>query len=75
MPTNLSPEIRSLPLYLAGFSAGQDVGLAIALHAVTSERAWQERLTAGPDACRVYADGALSSVAKVLARRFREETR
>jgi hypothetical protein len=75
MPSNLQPEIRSLPLYIDGVAHGTDIGLAIALAVITSERAYQERLTAGPQACRVYADGALSSVARVLARRFREETR
>jgi hypothetical protein len=30
---------RALPLYRDGFSAGRDVGLAIALAAITAERA------------------------------------
>lgn len=77
MIPNLNPDIAALPLYQLGFAAGQDVGLAIALCAITSERAYQERLDdrddSGSPAARVYADGALSSVQRVLARRFRQE--
>jgi hypothetical protein len=66
---------RKLLLHRDGFSAGRDVGLAIALAAITAERADQERLARHPDSgshtCRVYADGALLAVAKVVARRFR----
>jgi hypothetical protein len=68
--------IRALPIYREGFTAGRDVGLAIALAAITAERAHQERLASRPDsgspACRVYADGVLLAVAKVMARRFRQ---
>jgi hypothetical protein len=67
---------RALPLYRDGFSAGRDVGLAIALAAITAERVHQERLARDPDArspaCRVYADGVLLALAKVMARRFRQ---
>jgi hypothetical protein len=75
MATNLPPGIRQLPIYKAGLSAGQDIGLRIALDAITAERGRQERLGSSPDsgspACRVYADGALLAVSKVLAGRFR----
>jgi hypothetical protein len=67
---------RELPLYLDGFSAGRDVGLAIALAANTAERAHQERLARRPDsgspACRVYAEGVLLTVTRVVADRFRQ---
>ncbi len=77
MPTSLTYDpIRELPIYRDGFSAGRDVGLAIALAAITAERAHQERLARHPDSgshtCRVYADGVLLAVAKVMARGFRQ---
>ena len=74
MDTNLSPEIRELPLYLAGFSAGRDVGLAIALAALTAERGRQETMAA--DRVKrergryVYAEGVLLAVTRVVASRF-----
>jgi hypothetical protein len=75
MNNTISPEIRRLPIYLDGLTAGTDLGLVIALNAITAERIHQERIGTEPDAgspaCRMYADGALHSVAKVLARRFR----
>jgi hypothetical protein len=67
--------VRELPIYRDGFHAGRDVGLAIALAAITAERVHQERLARHPDsgsACRVYADGVLLAVAKAVARRFRQ---
>ena len=76
MTSNLSPEIRALPIYQSGYLAGVDVGLFVALTAVNAERLHQERLgsadDAGSPACRVYADGALLAVARVLAGRFRQ---
>jgi len=63
--------IRVLPIYRDGFNAGQDLGLRIALDAITAERIRQERLDSGSQACRVYAEGALLAVAKVVAARFR----
>jgi hypothetical protein len=67
---------RELPIYLDGFHAGQDVGLRIALDALTAERVHQDQLARHPDsgspACRVYADGVLLAVANAVARRFRE---
>jgi hypothetical protein len=64
--------IRALPIYQLAFSAGIDLGLAIALHAITDERSHQERLTDGSPTCRVYADGCLLAVSKSLAARFRQ---
>jgi hypothetical protein len=77
MSTSLTHDpIRELPIYRDGFTASRNVGLAIALAAITAERAHQERLARHPDsgshACRVYADGALLVVAKAVARRFRK---
>jgi hypothetical protein len=77
MPNSLTYDpIRALPIYRAGFAAGQDVGLRLALNAITAERGHQERLATHPDAgspaCRVYANGVLLGVAKVMARRFRQ---
>jgi hypothetical protein len=74
-PSLIHETIAKLPIYQDGFARGRDVGLAIALTAITAERAHQERLGSQPDhpgspACRVYADGALHAVAKVLAARF-----
>jgi hypothetical protein len=63
---------REHPAYRIGFNAGRDTGLTIALTAITTERAHQERLTAGSEGCRVYADGVLSTLAKVIAARFRD---
>ena len=73
--TDTTHDIRSLPIYRDGFSAGQDVGLAIALDAITAERGHQERLGSQPDhpgspACRVYANGVLLTVSKTIAARF-----
>ncbi len=50
MPNNPSPEIAALPLYQLGFHDGQDVGLRIALDAITRERIRREQLKdAHPD--------------------------
>jgi hypothetical protein len=37
---------RELPLYIAGFRAGLDVGLRLALDALTAERVRQETMAA-----------------------------
>jgi hypothetical protein len=67
-----SHDIRRLPIYIDGFNAGRDTGLAIAMHAITRERVHQQQLAdrASEQGRYVYADGALHAVAKVLARRF-----
>jgi hypothetical protein len=66
---------RELRIYIDGFHAGCDIGLAIALAAITAEHAHQERVARHPDsgspACRVYADGVLLAVARVVGARFR----
>jgi hypothetical protein len=67
--------IRELPIYRDGFHAGRDVGLAIAVAAITAERAHQVRLARHPDSgshMRVHADSVLLAVAKVMARKFRK---
>jgi hypothetical protein len=77
MPQNPTHEIRQLPIYRAGLSAGQDIGLRIALDALTAERIRQTLAAAnrsererGP---YQFADAALVAVARVLAGRFRQE--
>lgn len=72
MPTNLNPDIRALPLYRDGVAHGTDIGIAIAMHAITRERVHQQQMADGAreQGRYVYADGALHAVAKVLARRF-----
>ena len=73
MPPSLIHEpIRKLPLWLDGFARGRDVGLAIAMHAITRERVHQQQMADGAreQGPYVYADGALHAVAKMLARRF-----
>jgi hypothetical protein len=75
-PSLIHEPIRKLPLWQDGFARGRDLGLVIALAAITAERTHQELLgaqqDAGSPACRVYADGALLAVAKAVARRFRQ---
>jgi hypothetical protein len=63
---------RELPLYIDGFHAGHDVGVMVALNALTRERVHQQQMADGArdQAPYVYADGALHAVAKVLGRRF-----
>jgi hypothetical protein len=79
MPNILAHDpIRALPIYQAGLSAGADIGLRIALDALTAERSRQERLMAddaGSDARRVYAGGVLLDVARAVGAVFRQETR
>jgi hypothetical protein len=76
MSTSLRHDpVQDLPIYRDGFHAGRDVGLAIALAAITAEGAHRERLATHPDSgshtCRVYAEGVLLTVTRVVAFRFR----
>jgi hypothetical protein len=68
--------IRELPIYQAGFAAGRDVGLRLALDAHTSEHVRQETMAAEQvqrDRGRyVYAEGVLLNVTRVVASRFRQ---
>jgi hypothetical protein len=74
--SNPIARVASLPVYQDGMSAGVDVGLAIAMTAITNERIHQERMASRTDsgspaaACIVYADGVLHEMSKVLARGF-----
>ena len=78
MAHNLTPEIAALPLYVEGFNAGQDVGLRIALDAITQERIRQTHMQATHDAAspaaarHEYAAARLVDVSKVISARFRE---
>jgi hypothetical protein len=77
MAHNLTPEIAALPLYVEGFNAGQDVGLRIALDAITHERIRQTQIQATHDAAspaaarHEYAAARLVDVSKVIGARFR----
>jgi hypothetical protein len=70
--------IRQLPIYIEGFSAGQDVGLRIALDAITQERIRQTLLQdtypGNPaEAFRHHScAGRLVDVSKVIGARFRQ---
>jgi hypothetical protein len=70
--------IRQLPIYVEGFHAGQDVGLRIALDAITQERIRQTLLQdtypgSPAEAFRdAYAAARLGDVAKVIGARFRQ---
>jgi hypothetical protein len=82
MPTNLTPNVAALPLYQLGLHNGQDVGLRLALDALTAEPGRQEQLLAAePDsgspatACLVYAARCLLDVSKTLAAQFRRGAR
>jgi hypothetical protein len=78
MPTNLNPDIAALPLYQLGFHDGQDVGLRIALDAITQERIRQTHMQAthdpaSPAAARhEYAAARLVDVSKVIGAHFRQ---
>ena len=76
----LAPDpARELPIYLDGFHAGRDVGLRIALDAITAESARQEdaALVAalGTDSSSAlpheYAAGRLLAVARIVGATFR----
>jgi hypothetical protein len=84
MPSNISPEIRALPLYRDGLDAGRDIGLVIALSAICGELARQDAATViatatdpnSPAASRhEYAAGRLLDVGQIVAGRFRQATR
>jgi hypothetical protein len=67
--------IRELPIYRDGFHAGRDVGLAIAVAAITAERAPTRCDSPGTRTRLTHAglrDSVLLAVAKVMARRFRK---
>jgi hypothetical protein len=76
MNSNLPLPVRRLPIYLAVYDAGRDVGLRLALDALTAERGRQETMAA--DRVKrergryVYAEGVLLAVTKVVASRFRQ---
>jgi hypothetical protein len=80
--TNITHDIRELPIYQAGLSAGQDIGLRRALDALTAERTRQDQLMAAepdsgsPVAARLaYTAAVLLDVTKAVASRFRQATR
>jgi hypothetical protein len=69
---------RALPLYQAGLSAGTDIGLRVALDALTQERIRVGNIQAAhsdlrsPTAARAaYAEAHLGSVSRTVADRFR----
>jgi hypothetical protein len=70
--------IRTLPIHVEGFHAGQDVGLRISLDAITHERIRQTQLQATHDAAspaaarHEYAAGRMLDVSKIIAGRFRQ---
>jgi hypothetical protein len=73
---NFNPNIRALPIYQSGFSAGVDVGLFMGLTALTAESVHQQTLAEStPDLVRAarhgYAAAVLIHVTRVLAARFR----
>jgi hypothetical protein len=78
MTDNITPEIRDLPIYQAGFADGRDVGFRIALDALTAERIRQTTLQdtyPGNEAeafRHAYCAGRLVDVAKVIGDRFRQ---
>jgi hypothetical protein len=78
MTSNLSPEIRALPIYVEGFNAGQDVGLRMALDAITQERIRQTHIQATHDAAspaaarHEYAEARLVAVSRVIGAHFRQ---
>ena len=74
-PSLIHEPIRKLPLWLDGFAHGRDVGLRVALDALTAERGRQEQLaTQHPEASLtyVYAAGRLLDVSRIIAGRFRQ---
>jgi hypothetical protein len=78
MTSTITNEIRQLPLFIAGFNDGQDVGLRLALDQLTQERLKQERLLArlyptSTKAARIsYAEASLRAVSKRVAALFRQ---
>jgi hypothetical protein len=74
-PSLIHQPIARLPIWQDGFARGRDVGLAIALTAITAERGHQEQLAAQHPESRltyVYAAGRLLDVSKVIGARFRQ---
>jgi hypothetical protein len=59
---------RTHPAYVAGFTAGVDVGLKTALEIVVLECARQDHLET---ASHAYAAGRLSAVARAIGASFR----
>jgi hypothetical protein len=61
-----------MSLYIDGVRHGTDIGISIAMTAITSERVHQQQMADGAhDQARyVYAESALHAVAQVLGRRF-----
>jgi hypothetical protein len=74
-PSLIHEPIRKLPLCQDGFAHGQDVGLRLALDALTAERGRQEQhAIQHPESSLtyVYAAGCLLDVSKVIAGTFRQ---
>jgi hypothetical protein len=72
MNHNLAATVRAMPGYTIGLAHGTDIGLVIALTAITSERNRLAQLrTHAPSPNVAFADGALHRVASTLAARFR----
>jgi len=73
-PSLIHQPIAALPLYQLGFSRGRDVGLRLALDALTAERGRQETMAAyrvkRERGRYVYAEGVLLAVSRVVASRF-----
>jgi hypothetical protein len=73
-PSLIQEPIRKLPLWQDGYARGRDVGLAIALAALTAERGRQETMAAHrvkrERGRYVYAEGVLLYVSKAIASRF-----
>jgi hypothetical protein len=79
MTRSLLPAWRELPIYRDGLAVGTDIGLRLALDAITLERIHQDQLATDQEsgtsaACRAYADGRLLAVARLIAARFRADT-
>jgi hypothetical protein len=81
MTSNLPPPVRRLPIYLAGFAVGQDIGLRLALDAICAELTREDERTGVAEATahpsssetkiHAYAAGRLMAVAVIVAARFR----
>jgi hypothetical protein len=75
-PSLIHEPIAKLPIYQDGFRRGTDLGLRLALDALTAERGRQEQMAA--DRVKrergryVYAEGVLLAVSKTLAAHFRQ---
>jgi hypothetical protein len=76
-------DIRALPLYVEAFNRGRDVGLVIALHALTVERNQLNEAadtyaysTVSPAPAHLrFADGRLEAAQVAIANTFRQATR